>query len=412
MKFISATTLLTITTPLTLYVANVSNAFTLQYHSHPLKYSAFVKNSNSKQNEMYQRAILSSPKTTGSLLRPMTQINEKMDDDDDEIRRLRSMAAQLRAEASKLEAEKAEELSRAAQKAFKQFDTDNDGVISVSELKSGLDKAFKIDLPQTRAEELMKYFDVSGDGVLQVEEFVTESTFRNKLDGLAREEKEFARKADQEAVIAAEAQRLAEARLDFLNDKPPTQADKIISIIPYFFPLLDGLQYGKVLFEGNLENPIVIGVATLYALYRSIPFSGFVAFLALNFLSNNPKLNRLVRFNMQQAIFLDIALIVPGLATGLFSIGLKVAGGELPASFGTIFPNVIFATLLLSIAYCTISSLLGTTPDKLPFISDSVSNRMPSIDMFDDKGRFVPRESRSETKEKENENEKDDENTK
>ena len=74
-----------------------------------------------------------------------TQLKEQpTDDQDNEIAKLRSMAAQLRAEASKLEAEKAESLALAAQKAFQQFDTNNDGEISVSELKAGLEKAFKV----------------------------------------------------------------------------------------------------------------------------------------------------------------------------------------------------------------------------------------------------------------------------
>ena len=48
-------------------------------------------------------------------------------------------------------------------------------------------------------------------------------------------------------------------------------------------------------------NPLVVIMALLYGLYRSIPFLGFAAFYKINFLSGNPSMNRLVRFNMQQA---------------------------------------------------------------------------------------------------------------
>jgi hypothetical protein len=38
--------------------------------------------------------------------------------------------------------------------------------------------------------------------------------------------------------------------------------------------------------------------------------------------------------------------------------------------------------------------LLGREPDGIPLISDAVKDRMPTIDMFDDEGRFIPREFR------------------
>jgi hypothetical protein len=51
-----------------------------------------------------------------------------------------------------------------------------------------------------------------------------------------------------------------------------------------------------------------------------------VAYGALSFLSANPRLNRLVRFNMQQAIFVDIALLFPGLLLGVSTAFLPALG--------------------------------------------------------------------------------------
>lgn len=396
MKIASPTssTIITVAVSAALYLPHGSMAFTT---NNP-RTTALMRSNPSQLKSFNNPMLLSTMRTLKRSILPTTttRLNEKSDDDDDEIQRLKSMAAQLRAEAAKLEAEKAESLRQAAQKAFDQFDTNNDGEISVAELKAGLEKTFKIELSQTRAEQLMKTFDVSGDGTLQPEEMVTEAVFRNKLDALLREEKELAVKAEQEAKLAEEAQALAQARLDFLNEKPPTNSDKFFSILPYLFPLMDGLQYGRFIFGGESENPLVIFLAVLYALYRSIPFSGFVAFLALNFLANNPKLNRLVRFNMQQAIFVDISLIFPGLVSGLFTVLLSVAGTAPPPGMKEIFDDAIFVTLLLTLAYCTASSLLGTEPNKLPLISNAVSDRMPTVDMFDEEGRYIPRELREE----------------
>lgn len=323
---------------------------------------------------------------------------------DDEIDRLQSMAQKLRAEASALEAQRAEDLSMAAQKAFQKFDTNDDGEVSFEELKKGLEKILKVELPEKRVEKLMEDFDVSGDGKLQPEEFVTVEKFRNRLEQLIQEEKQQAREAQKEAQKEAEMAKQAEARLAVLNDQEPKTRDKILSILPYLFPLLDSLQFGRFLVTENQDNPLVAGLALLYTLYRSVPFSGFIAFLTLNVLSGNPSINRLIRFNMQQAIFLDIALFFPGLIAAVLGLVASGAGAQIPPGVTEVGSDVIFGTLVLTVVYASISSLLGNTPDKIPGISQAVEDRMPTADMFDDQGRFIPRQMR----EDEDDDKKDD----
>mmetsp|Transcript_11592 Transcript_11592/g.25540 ORF Transcript_11592/g.25540 Transcript_11592/m.25540 type:complete len:388 (-) Transcript_11592:1239-2402(-) len=320
--------------------------------------------------------------------------SEDDDAQDNEIERLKKMAAKLRAEAASLEADKAQQMAQAAQKAFNKFDINDDGEVSLSELKIGLEKELKTEISEKRVKELMDVFDKSGDGALQLDEFVTVERFRNQLEALAREEKRLAEEAAKASKKEKELALLAEAKLEFLNEKQPTGTEKIISILPYLFPLMDGLQYGRFLLsaDGADANPFIVILALLYGLYRSIPFSGFAAFFALNFLSGNPSLNRLIRFNMQQAIFIDIALFFPSLIIGLG--GIVTGGGGLTGAAGELFADVIFGALLLVLAYCAGSSLLGQEPNNIPLISDSVKQRMPTIDMFDDDGRFMPREFR------------------
>jgi len=316
---------------------------------------------------------------------PITSLRAVSDDKkDEEIERLLSMAAKLRAEASSLEAEKAKEKANAIEKAFRQFDTNQDEEIDLNEFKIGLEKVLKTELSEKRVEELMKDLDSSGDGKLQLDEFVTIDQFRNRLETLSQEEKRRASEAQQLAKKQEQEAALAQARLDILNDREPTVSDRAFSVLPYFFPLLDGLQYGRFLLGGQEDgsNPFIVGLAIVYSLYRTIPFSGFIAFFALNILSNNPSINRLIRYNMQQAIFLDIALFFPGLVTGLLGLGLTKANIELPTSVVQLGTDAIFVTLLIALAYCSVSSLLGKTPDKLPLISGAVTKRMPSVDMF------------------------------
>merc|ERR1711966_56776 len=97
------------------------------------------------------------------------------------------------------------------------------------------------------------------------------------------------RAAQKEAEIA----QLVESQLELINDKPPSGTDRIVSVLPYLLPLMDGLSYGK------------------------FPLAGFLAFFGLTFLSGNLAANRLVRFNAQQAIYLDVALFLPGLVATL-----------------------------------------------------------------------------------------------
>lgn len=106
--------------------------------------------------------------------------------------------------------------------------------------------------------------------------------------------------AKKAAEIEAKEALVAEVRLNLLNDKEPTTRDKLVSVLPYLFPLMDSLQFGRFLIVENADNPFVVVLALLYALYKAVPFSGFVSFLVLNVLSSNPGINRLVRFNMQQ----------------------------------------------------------------------------------------------------------------
>ncbi|KAG7351827.1 chloroplast import apparatus Tic20-like protein [Nitzschia inconspicua] len=327
---------------------------------------------------------------------------------DDEIARLKSMAQKLRAEAAALEAERAQELANAATIAFEKFDKNKDGEISLQELKSGLEKILKTELSEERARTIMNAFDVSGDGKLQVDEMVTVDQFRNKLEFIVQEEKRLAKEAAIAAKQEEEAAKLVEARINMLNDGAPTTRDRIVSVLPYLFPLMDSLQFGRFLIVENADNPLVTALALLYAAYRSVPFSGFVAFFALNFLSSNPGFNRLIRFNMQQAIFLDIALFFPGLIAAIVGLIASGAGAQFSPAFNELANDAVFGTLLLAVAYTTISSLLGITPDKIPFISQAVEDRMPTVDMFDDEGRFIPRQLREERKKKEDDDKKKD----
>jgi hypothetical protein len=341
---------------------------------------AFVKSSNSNLNSVRLHA---------------------KEDGDSEIEKLRTMAAKLRSEAASMEAVKAQELADAAERAFRKFDTNQDGVVTLTELKAGLEKSLKMELPENRVKQLLEHFDKTGDGQLQVQDFAPVEQFRNRLEALARDEKAAALELTQTAKKEEETSKLMQAKMEMINDKPPTNTDKFVSIIPYLFPLLDSLQFANFLVNKNPENLFAGLAALLYTAYRSIPLGGFIAFFALNSLSGNPTINRLVRFNMQQAIYLDIALFFPGLLAALYALVGQGLGFELPPAVIELGSDALFFTVLATLGYTSISSLLGVTPDKIPLVSKASNDRMPTIEMFDDQGRYKQNE-----KDKDNDSEK------
>jgi len=314
----------------------------------------------------------------------------------EEIERLKTMAAKLRSEAASLEASREAELAAAAEKEFNKFDTDKSGTVSIEELKAGLEKSFKKDVVDDSVEKIMKTFDKSGNGELDPTEFVTLDKFRNKINEIEREDRIFALNSRKDDLAKAEAAKFKEALVEQLNDNPPKNKDKILSILPYLFPLLDGIRYGQFLLQNEGNNPLVASISIIYGLYRSIPFSGFLAFFALTFLSGNFKINRLIRYNMQQAILLDIALFFPSLLIGIGSTLLNTVNVPLPNELFMFTYDTVFVTLITLVAYCTLSSTLGVTPNKIPFISKRVSAQMPTVEMFDEQGQFILPSNREE----------------
>ena len=153
-----------------------------------------------------------------------------------------------------------------------------------------------------------------------------------------------------------------------MNDGPPTIADKALSALPYVLPLADSLAFAGHIFAAFPEQlawaqPLV---GVLLAL-RSLPFATLVAFFGLSILSSSPQINKLVRFNMQQAINLDIALILPGILGALTSASLGQDAYKLVpiAQAGS---DVVFVALLVAVAYSVGASANGAFPNKLPLL--------------------------------------------
>ncbi|XP_028770627.1 protein TIC 20-II, chloroplastic [Neltuma alba] len=154
---------------------------------------------------------------------------------------------------------------------------------------------------------------------------------------------------------------------------PTPAADRLISVVSYTLPFFNSLHYGRYLFLqfpnlGLLFDPIL----PLVALYRSIPYSSFVAFFALYLgVVRNPSFSRYVRFNSMQAVTLDVLLVLPLLLQRIFTPGRTGLGLRLMVWAH----NVLFLFTLVCFLYSVASCVLGRTPH-LPFVADAASRQI------------------------------------
>jgi len=76
--------------------------------------------------------------------------------------------------------------------------------------------------------------------------------------------------------------------------------------------------------------------------------------------------SREVRFNAQQAVLIDVALIFPSL------IGEAVAEADanLPRAIMEPSSNFVWYAYVSAVIYCVVSNLRGKKPDQIPFISN------------------------------------------
>lgn len=295
------------------------------------------------------------------------------------IARLKAEAAKLRAEALELESQQREEIAQKVSEIFYRFDLNNDGLISAEELRFGLEKEFREAITEQQVKDIMKAFDESGDGLLQLDEFKPMEEFRKKLEALVNEERIAAEKASKEAIIARDQAKKEMQIANLINNQPATLSDRFVSSLAYFVPLFDSLQYGSAFIHDN-ENPVIKAILILSNLYEKIPFTGLIAFLILNYIGNDLKMNRLIRFNIQQAILLDIALIAPTLFGNILLYGLNAFGMVLSTDTLQSSSGILFFLFSATLIYCVVSSIIfGKAPNSIPYISQQVEDRLNAI---------------------------------
>jgi hypothetical protein len=157
-------------------------------------------------------------------------------------------------------------------------------------------------------------------------------------------------------------------QLNNWNSEEIDGPDRIKSCIPYMLPLLEGDMFGKYIYERvpPLKFLDDLLLSPLVSIFDSFPFLGLILFLLISIGSRNVDgMSRAVRFNAQQAVLIDVALIVPSL------IGAGLEGVGVPRIYEEIGSNFVYYALMSSILYSVFMNLRGSKPNGIPYLSSA-----------------------------------------
>lgn len=168
-----------------------------------------------------------------------------------------------------------------------------------------------------------------------------------------------------------------------LNRKSPEEeydfSERAIAALVYMLPLLDSLKYSKFLL---LQFPVfglaLLPLSPLISLWFNLGFLQIVVFFATYLgVVQNQNMKRFVRFNAQQAVLLDILLIVPDLLTRTFQ---GIDGSGPTGGIGLQVEIIFFNSVFLFTYICCVVGAIGSTAGKeikLPLIGDAAESQQP-----------------------------------
>lgn len=290
-----------------------------------------------------------------------------------EAAKLELEAARLRLEAEALERANAKE--RRAMRARELLGDSTLSTASPEELRTRLKETSGNDVSLERMQWVVKTVrpDKSEEG-LRYEDLASD-TFDSALEQVLAQEQEAKRIAQaqererqrQEAEKRRQEQPVFQSRSMTEENDERTMGTRIISCFAYLLPLIDGLQYGFPLMALVPSLAPFFGLLAIpNAIINAIPFGSLIIFIALTALANNREFPRLLRFNLQQAVLLDVFLFIPSIIASLASIAMGGGSG-----MGPEIAIGIFIVLVIAVIYSVVCTLLGLDPDGIPFVSDA-----------------------------------------
>jgi uncharacterized membrane protein len=210
-----------------------------------------------------------------------------------------------------------------------------------------------------------------------------------------RAEEERVEKELREAREEQDAARAARAATEAGKTKPPVvtravsggseadedtgAADRAIAALSYLLPLLDGLKYSKfLLMQFPLFGLALLPLKPAIDLWYGLGFLQIAVFFGLYLgVVQNQNMKYFTRYNAQQAVLLDILLIVPDvlarLASGLGGDDALLTGGP-GLEIQVLMYNTVFLYVYLSSVVGVGASALGKNV-KLPLVGDAAESQ-------------------------------------
>jgi len=267
-------------------------------------------------------------------------------------------AARIRAEAAALEVQAAE--TRRKGRALRL--TDGQASVELGELRKRLQEEEKMEFSLAEAKDLVGGMDPVASETLGSEDFEV------KLRMLVSAKNETNR-ALQKALEAQaeEAERGAKLEEE-IKTVFSTEVDgddrrlgiRLLATLVYLLPLADGLQFGVPLLEFiPIALPVVQFLALVLSLKNAIPFGTFIFLILFQSQARNGELPQLLRFNLAQAVVLDVLFIIPDFFMSIVS--MELPSDLLVAQFVILFGVMVYSIVL---------TLLGRVPDGLGAVSD------------------------------------------
>jgi len=297
-------------------------------------------------------------------------------------------AAKLQLEAAKLRAE-ADELRRATAMAQRK-----ERAVRIL----GSEEVMGIGLPELMARLQEEGTELSGEeGLALAQAMGQEEPYFFRLDDLASEafdkklseiqaEKLKARQAAEAA--KREEERRAAANAASSSASPASQADEVVNddrslgprlggSLAYILPLTEAFKFMLPLVQQFPPLGVIFGPITLLTvLLNTIPFIPLILFVTYIICAQVKDIPRLIRFNLEQAVLIDMALTLPSfiLSSLEFSGNVEVA---------SILGGLTFALTFGISVYAVLCNLDGKDPDGVPFISNITKNVVDRGTFFD-----------------------------
>ena len=142
---------------------------------------------------------------------------------------------------------------------------------------------------------------------------------------------------------------------------------RLLAALAYLLPWSDALPFGRAMFSMfPALQWLAVPALPLQLLEQAVPFGGLVLFLLLFLVVvRNTQVPYLIRFNVLQAILIDIVLVLLTLA---FQMLLAPLGGGFVVRT---LSNTIFLGTLLLVAFAVVQCLRGKEAD-IPTVSEAV----------------------------------------